>query len=354
MKLNPDFRSADEVEIPGNLDNLTGWNPLKLPEQEALDKERAAFAELEKDMPFAFRIQDEPPFDFVATKLWAKWLKYQKEKGRYGDSCDWTLFDEWAIQHKLAWYKQLIGSCVISNTFRAWVIRAMYQITLFSGRYLGRKEWGQNNYSFYAPWSYGMMRQRGGLRSGDGGFCAPMAESLLKDGVLPCNNRKLLDLLRDTGNDDNHDFPEPRSTSFYRKFGNWAYNDTFRDESDYKLGECPSVKSASQLIKLLKQCKPAFVCSMIAIKKKTTHKDGFTIHTRNRASQWAHNMAFHGFFFASDGEMFVRLSNESWGPDIIYNIAYSEVESWFNANLLSCNAIGHIEGLDKVIPVIEN
>src|SRR5690606_10052384 len=126
-----------------------------------------------------------------------------------------------------AWEDQFIGSCVISNTFRGYVKRQLIQTALFGQpvEWLGREEFGPNSIAPYAPWSYGMMRKRGNLRGGDGGFCAPMGASLLLDGVIPCSSPLLQALLKELNANTDKDYPEPRSNSIYRQFGDWKYNE---------------------------------------------------------------------------------------------------------------------------------
>lgn len=347
-QLNPDFRGADEVVVPSNLSDMTGWNPEGLPTEVAIDQERLQFDYLQSDLPMVFRTREQPK---VPQPIWDAWVQFQKDKGRYEGSADWTLLDEFCFKKKFIWLPQKIGSCVWSNTFRAWVIRATWQVSFFSGEHLGQDEFGATSIAPYGGFSYGMMRKRGGLRGGDGGFCAPMAESLIKDGILPCQTPQLLDLLRKLGADGQKDFPEPQNNAIYRQFGDWKYIDDLGQYAKHPLLECPQVESADQLWDLMGQCKPAFVCSGIAIKKIGTHKDGFAIHARNPSDSWAHNMCFHGRFVASDGARFFRESNESWGEDTIYNVPFEEIKEWFDRKRVSSNAIGQIEGLNSYIPV---
>lgn len=353
-KLNPDFRGADEVVVPDAIDLGRGWTDGTDSEDSAHERENKAIGALSEDMPVAFRHRQAAQF---RPKMLELFNAAQKEKGRGEGSCDWTLMDEMVEKKPLLWLPQIIGSCVASNTFRAWVIRMMIQIVMYGKAedYLGRDEWGPNNYAPYVPWSYGNMRRRGGLRSGDGGFCAPMGETLIKDGVLPCNTPKLLELLSSRGLDGPKDFPEPQGgdgTKLYREFGAWDHLDSLKPYADYPCLEAPQVRSVDQLVELLKEGKPAFVCSMIAIHKVGTHKDGFAIHKQNHGNQWAHNMAFHGFFYASDGEMFIRFSNESWGEKHIYNVPYDEVKEWFDRRRVTSMAIGEIQGPAAAAPVV--
>jgi hypothetical protein len=239
----------------------------------------------------------------------------------------------------------------MSNTIRGWGIKMMQQIAL-SGEpyeYLGRNEFGPNNYLFYGPYSYGMARKRANMRGGDGLYCEPMQETLIKDGVIACNTPKLLEIL---GTTDDKNFPEPQSESLYRQFGDWKYLDDLKPYADYALAECPSVTSVEGLWNNLQDCKPTFICSMIAIKKTGDHKDGFPIHARNPNDQWAHNMCFHGCWTASDGKRFFRFSNESWGSQHIYNILYEEVDDWYKRRNVTTASIGKINGPQSAPPVI--
>lgn len=345
--LNPDIRQADEVLFNGP----GGWG---FSDESLADKERREHYGreiLERDMPVAMRAG--PAADPMPEML-AKWNEFQKSKGRFPGSCDWSLLDEFCFNKKLNWLPQLIGSCVASNTFRGWVARAMYQIVLLGAaeEYLGRNEFADKNFSFYVPFSYGSARRRGNMRGGDGLYCDVMATTLLKDGVLPCDTPKLLEILKATSNADTNDFPEPQSTSFYRAWGDWKYLDDVKQYADYPLESCPFVTNVDELRTHLKAGSPCFFCSGIAIRKVGTHPDGFTIHARDPGNSWAHNMCFHGFFLASDGEEFFRFSNESWGVDVIYNVKTAEVADWFKNRRPSCAAIGMIRAPKSAPPTI--
>ncbi|MCA9131195.1 MAG: hypothetical protein KDB22_29125, partial [Planctomycetales bacterium] len=238
-----------------------------------------------------------------------------------------------------------VHNCVISNTFRGWVKRCIYQIALCGQgvEYLGRDEFGPESIAPYAPWSYGMMRRRGGLRGGDGGFCEPMGASLLKDGILPCSSPLLAALLNRIGSNQDVDFPEPRNNAVYRDFGNWNYLDELAPDACCPLVDTDNVRNLDQHVKHAQAYKPMFQCSGIAVAKAGTHRDGFTIHKRDTRNSWAHNMGWHGFFIASDGQRFHRLSNESWGDEVIYNIPDDELADWYRRRNVSVMTIGEIQ-----------
>lgn len=339
MSINPDFRTIENVEPPLSLEHSMGWRGDYESEQKALDK-------LEADFPVAFRTHtSEPPMPAVLKK----WTEFQKSKGRYEGSADWSLLDEFVWGKPLLWKPQIIGSCVVSNTFRAYHIRQMYQIVLLgrAEEYFGREEFGPENFAFYGPWTYGMARKRANMRGGDGLYCEPMAASMMKDGVLTCSTPKLRELLQAKGLNSAEDFPEPQGrdgASLYRAFGDWQYLDHLKPYADFPVLESVRVTNGDQLWDLLQAGKPSFVCSMEAIHKVGEHRDGFPIHARNPRDRWAHNMAFHGAFLASDGERFIRQSNESWGAQHIYNRRLVEVDGQLKRGGLTCMSIGEIRG----------
>lgn len=347
-QLNPDFRGADVVIVPYNMRDMCGWG-VGEDEKALVMRERLGQDRIAKDMPIhtRFGAADNPMPEMLAS-----WNEFQKSKGRGEGSCDWSLLDEFCFKKPLLWLPQIIGSCVESNTFRGWVIRLCYQIVLLglAEEYLGKSEFGSNNIAPYGPWNYGAARKRANMRGGDGLYCEAMQESLIKDGVLMCSTPKLVELCGKLGVARDKDFPEPQNEGVYRQFGDWKYIEELRPYADFALEECPSVTSVDQLQEALKTCKPTFHCSMIAVHKIGTHKDGFAIHGRNPRDKWAHNMAYHGFFYASDGDLFFRFSNESWGPEHIYNVPYSEVNDWYRNRGVTSAAIGMIRA-PKSAPV---
>lgn len=341
--MNPDFaRRADDVLVPA-IDNPFGWSEPGVDPQQAVMRERLGQERLEKDVPLMLRAQ--AAFDPIPGVV-AAWNDFQKSKGRFPGSCDWSLLDEFVLKEVLIWLPQIIGSCVVSNTFRGWVTRLMYQITFLGMpmEYLGRNQFGPANYAFYGPWTYGAARKRANMRGGDGLYCEAMVESLLKDGVMSCSVPALIDLTKQLGVSGEKDYPEPQSASVYRAFGAWKYVEDLRKYADFSLEECPYVTSADQLKDMLTACKPVFHCSNLAIKKVGTHPDGFAIHGRDPANSWPHNMEFVGYFYASDGELFFVFSNESWGLNYIYNVPYKEVQDWFARRNVTAAAIGNIRG----------
>ncbi len=341
-ELNPDFRTVDEVAVPEDIQE-SGWGRGD-DERTLVGIEQRLGDKLEADNEQVFRNHTTTK---PLPKMLEKWNAFQRSKGRYDGSNDLSLLDEFVHGAPLVFHRQIIGSCVISNTFRPWVARAMWQVAIQGQpqEYFGRDEFGPNSYAPFAPQSYGMARKRANMRGGDGLYCAPMAESLMQDGVLMCKTPALVQLMSERGFSSASDFPEPQGNDgarLYRQFGDWDYIERFRGNLCCKLLESERVKTADQLWRLLQEGKPSFVCSMEAIHKVGTHPDGFPIHARNPRDRWAHNMSFHGVFTASDGERFFRQCNQSWGENHIYNRKFEEVASSFRSGRLTVQAIGQI------------
>lgn len=346
--LNPDFRGCDEVVVPKRV--KFGWTDGTVNFEQAHLIEERGREQLYNEMPAACEFGEQYP---VLDDVYQAWVAFQKSKGREEGSQDWTLLDEFLYQKVLIWLPQIIGSCVVSNSFRGWQIKLGYQIA-FQGmpfEHLGRNEFGPNNYGFYGPWTYGAARKIAGMRGGDGLYCEALQKSFLKDGVLSCNTPALLEICKKLKVDKEKDFPEPQSASVYRSFGSWNYVEELRPYADYTLRECPTVKDVETLDKVLDYAGCTFFCSMIAVKKVGTHKDGFAIHARNSGDSWAHNMCFHGKFYASDKRKYYRFSNESWGAEHLYNVPEEEVATWFRTQRPSAASIGIINGPKSLPPL---
>jgi hypothetical protein len=60
-------------------------------------------------------------------------------------------------------------------------------------------------------------------------------------------------------------------------------------------------------------------------------------------------MSFQGFVLSSDGKVFQKLCNKSWGPERVYNVPIEEVDAWFKRKILTVQTIGEID-LPKSVP----
>lgn len=313
---------ASDVYVPDMDWSKQGWGLESHTENTRHYMEATTLEKAMSSRPQAFRQRAARELQ-PAVK--AKWDKFQSDRGYEDGSADLSLIGEFYYGRRFHWQPQATGSCVVSNTFRMATRRILWEV-LAKGeleRPLGTTEYGQNTVAFYAPLSYGIMRQLGNLRNGDGGFCAPMIQSLMM-GVLDCNNGKLNEILHSLGADSERDYPEPRSTSVYRKFQDWTYNDTLKPFLANPLVESVKVSNVPTLVDNLKQYKPAIMCSMLAIKKGGTHQ-GLTYFIADRNNQWAHNMCWAGIIVWY-GRVFLLLSNESWQDNLIYAIPIEEVE----------------------------
>ena len=345
MKINPHFVTVDEVHAPSDQAAYSGWGPRGADEKDVLDFE-ARFSDAcyaEAPQPFG---SEETTDERPNNESYQKWVQFQKDRGRYEGSNDLTLLDEFCLGKDIAWLPQIIGSCVLSNTFRAWVIRLLYQMFILgkAEEFIGRNEFGVNNLSFYGPFTYGLARRKANMRRGDGLYCSPMAWALAQ-GVVPCDNQTLRRITSSNGVGGDRDYPEPQSKSFYRAMGNWKYLDELSPFMQTPVDQYQKINNGDELWAFLESGKPGYVCSSEAIHKIGEHKDGFPIHARNPRDSWAHNMAWHGNLVASDGERFFRQSNRSWGKKHIYNRKFNEVDKRLRSGRLDCRIIGNIQAL---------
>jgi hypothetical protein len=314
---------ATEVYTPQNLDwSHMGWGLESQPEQEKRYSEAVALEKAMSSNPMAFTQRDPKYLD---PEIKAKWDKFQDSKGYDPGSCDLTLIEEFYYGRRFHWLPQKTGSCTVSNAFRMHFRRVLWEL-LLKGQLetpLGTTEYGSSCAAYYAPVTYGIAREIGGLRNGDGGFCGPTIESMMR-GVLRCNNGKLLELLNQLKADGEKDFPEPQNNAVYRAFQAWKYNALFAPFLTDPLLESVKVSNTDTLIKNLEDYKPSIMCSMLAVKKGGTHQ-GLTFFVADRGNTWAHNMAWGGKIVWK-GRTFGLLSNESWQNNLIYPIPIEEIQ----------------------------
>jgi hypothetical protein len=341
---------SEEVDI-STIRGPMGWGiDDTMPIDARLDTENQIYDRLSADMPVAYKERAQAPLPFTFLD---KYNKFLDAKGYGPGSVDMTHMEEFVFGKQFHWLPQKTGSCVISNTFRGWVRRAMFEIAIKGDpeEYFGTQEFGVKNFSFYAPFSYGCGRRRGNLKGGDGSWCEVQFESLIKDGVIMCNNGRLLEILTKLNSVESEDFPEPQNNAVYRRFQNWEFLDELLPFADWRLLETTKVTTIDQHDKCNREFKPMSVCSGIAIHKIGRHKDGFDIFAQNPRDSWPHNMQFHGHRIASDGDIFDVLSNESWGKRVIYYVPRKETERWYSRKLVSVQSIGEID-LPKSVPFI--
>lgn len=355
---NNNLHLTQEDQVVPLYDKM-GWGEAN---QDIKDKhfvEATKRAEYMAANPFAFVARDTPKF---LPAILTKFNKLQENAGRGPGSIDLTLLDYFAFKKRLRWFQQDGGTCVWSNTFRPITWRMIVEIALRGDpeEYFGTSEFGPKSVAPHCV-QYGFARQLANMRSGDGLYASPMAQSLL-EGMVMCNTPKLKELMDAAGATRDIDYPEPRNLSLYRKIGNWAWNSALQQYRDYRLTETAVVESIEEDEAATQNFKPMFMCSGIAIKAIGKHKDGFTIHDLDPRDSWAHNMARAGKIVASDNDEFLRISNLSWmqntTPDqewnseprwtdphekYIYNIPKTSVEKWYRAGKIDVYTIGEIQ-----------
>jgi hypothetical protein len=294
-----------------------GWGDGTLTEAEMVRYETEYHERAAADMPVAYR--SRPTTNRVLPGVQRRWSEAMERKGMRADSMCLNTLEEITWGRKFDWLPQDIGSCVASNTFRVWVQRAIAQIAARGDgeEYLGTAEFGPPSIAFYAPQTYGMARKRANM-------------------------------LRTLGADSAKMLPEPIGRpSLYRAFGNWEHIESLRQFCDSRLLASVKINSVDEHLEASKQMKTAFMCSMIAIRKTGTHKDGFDVHGRNPNDRWAHNMGWSGHFYDRSGNLFFILNNTSWGPKAMYNIPAEELDRWYKAKLPTTMTLEEIDMPDS-------
>lgn len=325
--------------------DLMGWGEKDETDSARLENEQkvtdAAIARCPSQFVARAEKKFQPEFHHKISQLMKR---YSYEEG----STDLCLVDEIVYGQRVKYRQQKTGSCTISNAFRCWRRRADLEVVgygqLEDG--LGKKEWTPDTGAFYAPLSYGIAREIGGLRRGDGGFCGSTIESLM-GGVLDCNDPDLLTILKQLGSAENGDFPEPISNSTYRTFQNWTYNDRLKSNRIAPLIESERVTDVQRLAQLLGEWKPCLMCSMLAV-KFDKRVDGMATYTIDRSDRWAHAMCWCGRI-KFGGKAYLLLSNESWPNQPVYPIEISIVEEIFRIYRPEILSMGEIDLPDAKI-----
>lgn len=320
---------------------------------EKLDGEKRFFDRTASESPAFYVPRAMKP---IAPEILDRWNAFQESKGRFAGSNDFSLLDEFVFGKSLTFLPQDIGSCVWSNTFRRWIERAIVEIGFYGQpeEWIGMQEFGPQSLAPFCV-SYGFARELANMRGGDGLYCSPMQKSLVQDGVVLCSTPKLKELMAAAGANTERDYPEVRSTSLYRKIGDWTWNRTLLTYAGCKLLESPRVTTYEQFLKNEDDFKPMFMCSSLAMKVAGQHPDGFTYHMQNTGDRWEHNMGLGGRRVTSKGDMFHRVDNTSWlSPSQPNRDAYvywhtaKEVKSWFDRGLIDVGTIGEIDGIQSV------
>lgn len=334
------------AEVNWDVVGPKGWGVEHQSLESKLLIEGRHYDRIAEDMPCAFRAR--PARDVSENPLYKKFLKFMEDRKYFPGSMDLTLLDEFAFGRRYHYLFQDIGSCVASNTFRPATRRHLYEI-LFLGQaeeLHGREEFGPKSIAYYAPASYQFARKRANMwGSGDGLYCEPMIESLMKDGLVSCGHPKLLELL---GNPASNQLPEPiGNPSLYRAIGDGRWHQELIKLPVTRLMESIAVKDIDVHDNALSQGKLIIQCSMIAIKKSGIDEDGFQVHTRDTSNQWAHNMSFQAKRVTSRGNIYYGLSNESWANNLIYWIRRDEVATWYRNGLTTSMTLGEFDLVDS-------
>lgn len=287
-----------------------GWGDPFENDSSRYDNERRIYDQLAEENPRFVSARAPKPINEKRLAILKEEMgKDGIEGGMSLQHLQMAVFGTW-----LPWLAQIIGSCVASGGLRVTVLRQLAEIFMLNDteEVLGTKLVGTNNLSPFGPFSYRAGRKIAGINRGDGSYCGAHIKGMQQYGILPCSTPGIV----------SDAFPEPQSSSLYRKYGNQDdILNQFRDvAAKHKLLE--SVKITNESIareQLVDGLKPFMVCSNWAFEPDYKHpswklRDGSPvyIYRRNRRTSWAHNMSIVGIVQVGT-DWFVIVDN-SWGP----------------------------------------
>ena len=308
-----------------------------------VESEHRAFGEMGDSMPEMICRQDAK--SVLNSELHDQTMLIQDENG-IDDGFNFLHFSEAIFGDELPWKKQLIGSCVASGDMRTTSYRMLAEVFLLNDpeQLPGIDIDGTDAFAPFAPFSYRAGRKRGGLNSGDGSYCSVHIEGKMKDGILFCNSGVQSDT-----------YPEPQSTSLYRKWGN---SNSLLEEwkpkaSKIKQLETEEVKTFADVKELLTvHHKPMNICSNFGFAPAYKHptwrlKSGEAVWVYKRSGSWAHNMSVVGCVEV-DGDWFVVIEN-SWGSTHKngrwFVVTENQMNTWLRS--ASCLSVGEIDMPDN-------
>jgi hypothetical protein len=323
----------------------TGWGIPGMSEANILGEEQRQFDALAAIVPQRLMARDPKPPN---KQLLDKVIKIQEANGIESGFC--FLYLSQAIFGKqFDWLAQLIGSCVASGDMRTTAYRMLAEVFLLNDpeEIPGTEIVGRNNLAFFAPYNYRAGRREGGINgNSDGSFCMAHIKGKMKYGHLPC----------DTPGLESDLFPEPRSTSLYRR---WGANNELLDKfaeigRKYPLLESSPIKGAADAKKsIVEGFKPANICSSWSFVPDYQHptwkdEDGQPVWIWKRGREpWYHNMSVIGHVVVN-GQEFDIVEN-SW-----HN--YHRGRKWFAipatlfdtwGRVAECQNVGEIDMTDN-------
>lgn len=309
----------------------------------SIEDEHRAFGELGNSLPeFVVRHTAKPVLN---SELHDQTLLIQDENG-IDDGFNFLHFCKAIFGEQLPWKKQLIGSCVASGDMRTTSYRMLAEVFLLNDpeKLPGIDIEGTDAFAPFAPFSYRAGRKRGNLNSGDGSYCSVHIEGKMKDGILFCNSGVESDT-----------YPEPQSTSLYRKWGNSnSLLDKWKTKaSEIKQLETEEVKTFNDIKELLTvHYKPCNICSNWGFAPSHQHPtwkldDGSPVWIYKRSGSWAHNMSVIGCVEVND-DWYAIIEN-SWGSTHKngrwFVVTESTMNSWLRS--ASCLSVGEIDMADN-------
>ena len=314
-----------------------------------LDGERRAFGEMGDSLPEMVCRHDAKK---VLNEELLEQVKLIQDENGIDDGFSFLHLSEAIFGEQLPCKKQLIGSCVASGDMRTTSYRMLAEVFLLNDpeQLPGVDIDGTDAFAPFAPFSYRAGRKRGNLNSGDGSYCSVHIRGKMEDGILFCSSGVQSDT-----------YPEPQSTSLYRKWGN---SDSLLDKwkpaaAATKQLETEEVKTFDDVKELLTvHYKPLNICSSWGFAPSHKHatwtlENGNPVWIYKRSGSWAHNMSIVGCVEVNDG--WYAIVENSWGSTHKngrwFVVGESTMSSWLRS--ASCLSVGEIDLPDNG-PIFQN
>lgn len=308
-----------------------------------VDGEHRAFGEMGDSMP-EFVVRHDAK-KVLNEQLLSDVERLQDESG-INSGFSFLHLCEAIFGNQLPWKKQLIGSCVASGDMRTTSYRMLAEVFLLNDpeKLPGIDIEGTDAFAPFAPFSYRAGRKRGNLNSGDGSYCSVHIRGKMEDGILFCNSGVQSDT-----------YPEPQSTSLYRKWGNSnSLLEQWKPKASVtKQLETEEVKTFDDVKELLTvHHKPCNICSNWGFAPSHKHptwklSNGDPVWIYKRSGSWAHNMSVVGCVEVN-GDWYVIIEN-SWGSTHKngkwFVVTESTMNSWLRS--ASCLSVGEIDMVDN-------
>lgn len=224
--------------------------------------------------------------------------------------------------------RQLIGSCVATSHIMLLATRSLHEIVILGEqeKLLGDQIVGEDTIMPFGPFSYRVGRAAAGINGGgDGSTCGGQIKGTMERGFLAC----------DSGVESDR-YPEPTSTSLYRRWGanNNLASKWYEEAQKLDLTESVRVRTPDDVWKsIVDEFKPIQICSGWGFRSAGKRlSNGWTVY--RRSGSWSHSMQLTAAL-EIDGDRYCIVRNQ-WGKNAHtdgnwFVISFDTLGSWLRS-----------------------